>query len=544
MALPDFTRVLATYDNVNAPLQRWLPAERVSELGKLLHSRAARVRAQIMVYGLYNAGKSTLLNALMGRAEAPMADHPETSVVAEYPWQGYVLLDTPGIDAPITHEQVATQQLQDSEVVLFVVAAGGTIDEATTWERLVKIVGSGRRVMLVVNNKAGVQHDSRDFFSINDNLRKYLQNAALPYGIDDILEQVPIHWVNAKAALRGRVESKEPLVEFSGILELEQALSDFLASSDRGVMFKTCHKDLQEAIELALMRLHQAGGNEQAQALDKARLQIDSERDRLQSVLRHHLDSRCVRAKSSVVALINDAHRQPAEQAEQAMEDGASKVIAALTADMMTALNNELPATQRKLEDIGQTLADSAFGAAHACVNGVNGVNREGNGSDDSGLSPALKDAMRKMPMGDLKTMTEQGVKKALELGKELLPTLFKGIGKKTMERWAAMAGRWAGPLLQAGIAIYGIYKAISSEKAEKAALDRQTKAVEDAASTFVEDLRQAYLNQIALVIGEVFKPIDEWMVTQRALLVQSGQEQTRDQHLFEEALLALRQAY
>lgn len=541
MALPDFTRVLATYDNVNAPLQRWLPAERVSELGKLLHSRAARVRAQIMVYGLYNAGKSTLLNALMGRAEAPMADHPETSVVAEYPWQGYVLLDTPGIDAPITHEQVATQQLQDSEVVLFVVAAGGTIDEATTWERLVKIVGSGRRVMLVVNNKAGVQHDSRDFFSINDNLRKYLQNAALPYGIDDILEQVPIHWVNAKAALRGRVESKEPLVEFSGILELEQALSDFLASSDRGVMFKTCHKDLQEAIELALMRLHQAGGNEHAQALDKARLQIDSERDRLQSVLRHHLDSRCVRAKSSVVALINDAHRQPAEQAEQAMEDGASKVIAALTADMMTALNNELPATQRKLEDIGQTLADSAFGAAHACVNGVN---REGNGSDDSGLSPALKDAMRKMPMGDLKTMTEQGVKKALELGKELLPTLFKGIGKKTMERWAAMAGRWAGPLLQAGIAIYGIYKAISSEKAEKAALDRQTKAVEDAASTFVEDLRQAYLNQIALVIGEVFKPIDEWMVTQRALLVQSGQEQTRDQHLFEEALLALRQAY
>lgn len=174
----------------------------------------------------------------------------------------------------------------------------------------------------------------------------------------------------------------------------------------------------------------------------------------------------------------------------------------------------------------------------------MNGVNREGNGSDDSGLSPALKDAMRKMPMGDLKTMTEQGVKKALELGKELLPTLFKGIGKKTMERWAAMAGRWAGPLLQAGMAIYGIYKAISSEKAEKAALDRQTKAVEDAASTFVEDLRQAYLNQIALVIGEVFKPIDEWMVTQRALLVQSGQEQTRDQHLFEEALLALRQAY
>jgi hypothetical protein len=28
------------------------------------------------------------------------------------------------------------------------------------------------------------------------------------------------------------------------------------------------------------------------QALDKARMQIDSERDRLQNVLRHHLDNR------------------------------------------------------------------------------------------------------------------------------------------------------------------------------------------------------------------------------------------------------------
>ena len=52
MALPDFTRVLATYDTVTAPLQRWLPAERVSELGNQLHSRAARLRPQIMVYGL------------------------------------------------------------------------------------------------------------------------------------------------------------------------------------------------------------------------------------------------------------------------------------------------------------------------------------------------------------------------------------------------------------------------------------------------------------------------------------------------------------
>lgn len=541
MALPDFTRVLDTYEQVSAPLSRWLPAERCGELGHRLQGKSERLRPQIMVFGLYNAGKSTLLNALMGRAEAPMADRPETAKVAQYPWQGYVLLDTPGIDAPIEHEEVATQQLRDSEVVLFVVAAGGTTDEAATWERLVKVLVSGRRVMLIVNNKAAVQRDSRDFVGINDNLRQHLQQAAQAHGLSDVLDRVPILWVNAKAALRGRLENKDALVEFSGILELEQALGEFLASSDSGVVFETCRKELQDAIELAQLRLHQATGDIQSEALAKARSQVDSERARLEGVLQHHLNSRCQRARSKVVALINEAHLQPAGQGEQAMEKGAEEVIKALTADMMSTLDTELPKTQRKLEDIGQALAESAFGAASASVGGVP---RDGSDTDgDSGLSPALKDAMRKVPLGDLKTLTEQGVKKALELGKELLPNLFKGIGKKTMERWAAMAGRWAGPLLQAGVAIYGIYKAFSTEKAEKAALERQAKAVEDAASAFVDDLRQAYLTQIALVTEEVFKPIDDWMAAQRSQLAQSRQEQTQDQQLFEQALLALRHA-
>lgn len=539
MALPDFTRVLDTYKHVAAPLNRWLPAERSSELGNRLQDKATRLRPQIMVFGLYNAGKSTLLNALMGRAEAPMADRPETSVVAQYPWQGYILLDTPGIDAPIEHEDIATKQLEDSEVVLFVVAAGGTTDEAATWERLVRILVSGRRVMLIVNNKAGIQRDSRDFIGINDNLRQHLQHAAQAYNLTDILDQVPIHWVNAKAALRGRLENKEALVELSGILELEQALGEFLANSDTGIIFETCRKELQEAIESAQLRLHQASGDAQSEALAKARSQVDSERIRLESILQHHLDSRCQRAKSKVISLINEAHLQPAGQGEQAMEAGASEVIEALTGDMMTALMAELPKTQRKLEDIGQALAESAFDAANASFNGV--PRDSSDGSDTDGLSPALKEAMRKVPLGDLKTLTEQGVKKALELGKELLPTLFKGIGKKTMERWASMAGRWAGPLAQAGMAIYGIYQAFRTEKAEKAALERQVKAVEDAANTFIDDLRQAYLAQISLVIEEVFKPIDDWMAAQRSLIAQSQQEQTQDQQLFEQALLTLR---
>ena len=48
---------------------------------------------RIMLYGVYNAGKSTLLNALLGREEASVADKPETYKLTAYSWNGYELLD-------------------------------------------------------------------------------------------------------------------------------------------------------------------------------------------------------------------------------------------------------------------------------------------------------------------------------------------------------------------------------------------------------------------------------------------------------------------
>ena len=54
--------------------------------------------ASIMVYGVYNAGKSTLINALIGQNIAPAGDIPLTDRVDEYRWGQYAILDTPGVD--------------------------------------------------------------------------------------------------------------------------------------------------------------------------------------------------------------------------------------------------------------------------------------------------------------------------------------------------------------------------------------------------------------------------------------------------------------
>lgn len=538
MALPDFARVIDTYERVSAPLGRWLSEKQRDELGNRLYGKAQQLHPRIMIYGNYNAGKSTLLNALIGRADAKMADRPETAEVTEYQWQSYTLLDTPGIDAPIEHEEVAENQLQNSEVVLFVVAAGGATDEAKTWERLVSIIAADRQVMLIVNNKSGIKVGDLDYIGINDSLRSHLQHAANERGIEDILDRVTVQWVNAKSALKGRLEDKAALVVASGLVELEEALSDFLQQSDTGTIFTACRKDLIVAIEQAHLHLVQAGSNRQAEALSKAKLQIENERTRLTVSLNDHLDRDCQKSKQAIVNLITEvAEGQIRGNTNQAMEEGAAGVVQTLGDSLMLTLQIELPKTQQSLSEIGEKLAESTLSYANASLN----TSLDPSDDDDSVLSPAIKDALRKVPMGNVKDMTELGVKAALELGKEFLPKLFKGIGPKTMGRWASTAGRWAGPLVQVGVALYDIYQAIRVENAEKAAQARRTKAIDDSASSFVHDLRQAYQLQITLVVEQVFKPMDEWIYAQSQTLVQQDKVAESDRILLEQALVELR---
>ena len=72
------------------------------ELKKSIENR----KLQIMLYGAYNAGKSSLINALLGRDAAVVNDIPTTDKIDKYDWNGFYLLDTPGVNAPITHEEV------------------------------------------------------------------------------------------------------------------------------------------------------------------------------------------------------------------------------------------------------------------------------------------------------------------------------------------------------------------------------------------------------------------------------------------------------
>lgn len=65
MNLPDYQHVFDVYHHCQETLEVGLPAGEAALLGKRLMTKSEQLQPVIMVYGVYNAGKSTLLNALM-----------------------------------------------------------------------------------------------------------------------------------------------------------------------------------------------------------------------------------------------------------------------------------------------------------------------------------------------------------------------------------------------------------------------------------------------------------------------------------------------
>ena len=112
-------------------------------------------RPRVIVYGKYNSGKSTLINALIsqrGEEVTATADSPKTAVSKAFEYRSADLLDTPGILAPKDHEQVAKDTLLNAELILFVVSTQGAFDEAKVVSELHQIIDSGRPVLIILND--------------------------------------------------------------------------------------------------------------------------------------------------------------------------------------------------------------------------------------------------------------------------------------------------------------------------------------------------------------------------------------------------------
>jgi tRNA U34 5-carboxymethylaminomethyl modifying GTPase MnmE/TrmE len=491
MSLPNFNIIHSAFDISKSVLSKWTPTAKFELLDETIRSKSESMTPRIMVYGIYNAGKSTLLNALMGRSAAAMSDRPETTKVTPYAWNGFTLYDTPGIDAPKKDEAVAREQIERCDVVLFVVSTKGTTEEQAVWDEILKLVGNKRQVVLIVNNRSGFEINSVEQIQINEKILRNLQVASKKIHSNDKWNEIKVMWIDAKTALRGREENKQTLVEASGIVELENGLTDFLNSCDANTVFESCKADLIKNINDAETAISQKSNSEQATQLDALKMTASNEQSRLKLVLNEALEAILLDAKNSMSSMVTG-------------KEDISNAVNIVNSQIFDSFNKVFTSEYEKTKHILNVInTDIELERINVAAT-VSHDDTDQMVSENASATMLAQEGLQKIITNN--PLVEKGALAVLEKGKDILPVLFKGIGAKTMAKYAGVFSKALGPIVSLGFAVFELWRSGKADEEQKRQFEIMAHQLNQAILQCISDFRNGYKKSVDSMITNIFK--------------------------------------
>ncbi len=532
------SEAFTAFDAVEGICNKYNPAG-LAAVQKLVAQKRASPEASIMIYGVYNAGKSTLINALLGAERASMADKPETYCVDSYGWREFEILDTPGIDAPINHEEVTREQLHQADVVIFVVNPLGVVEEAKTLSTLMDLVASRKKIALVLNCKNRLE--PLDAERIKDELRQRLQSMALEKGMHSVLQAIPILEVNAKSALKAKLEGKEKLLESSGLPVLERELYKFLSAIQPQELTAAFIGRLNAFIDDTLTLLDQQGDSVAMAQIDQFYAELAQREVSLRTCLRALAEAKSTYIEQRIYSAIATAPESAQERVEGLIHTANSEIFAELEAELRrlateaSFLLDGILENIRVVDDVRVPVAELAIAHGNTAL--------VAPGQDSPIDFGALENGVRQM--GAL--LKPEHVVSALKVGKDLLPTLFKGVGPVTMNKIGAqVVGKFMpaiGIAIQVGQICYSFFAKDPEEKRieEEARLraqeeERRDQMIRGLSEEIAWGFKSSIISQLEKNISSNFAEVNSKLREIRSGFSSALQERSEDRAALVEA--------
>ncbi|CAA6819789.1 MAG: Unknown protein [uncultured Thiotrichaceae bacterium] len=207
---------------------------------------------KVAVFGKYNHGKSTLLNAVVGYEHFSVADKRETIVVSEIDHDGVTWIDTPGLDADTAGDDdrlAIDAVLQKADILCFVHnVKSGELDksEMNYFQKLISIENGDPTTFLLVLTQV-------DQVSPDDMERVKAK----------VIEQVPdvnVICVSATRYTRGLAESNPAFVNVSGMPLLFKKLDSM--KENTGYLRKKEAQKIIKQLRLELKKINSDKDNE------------------------------------------------------------------------------------------------------------------------------------------------------------------------------------------------------------------------------------------------------------------------------------------
>ena len=233
---------------------------------KFLQEEASGLR--IAVFGKYNHGKSTLLNALIGKEIFKTADKRETIKNAEYTHNDVIWVDTPGLDADVhgKDDKEAMKGAFEIADILYLVHSvkAGELDkyEMKVYRELMKQDKNySKKMFLILTQIDQLQTEQLD--QVKKQIKKQLP-------------ELTMVCISAQRYSRGINESKPKFVELSAMDSLLTLVSGHL--SQLNILRKQECKRLVSKIRIELNEWSEFLQKE----LDKAKFESENQQKQFQ----------------------------------------------------------------------------------------------------------------------------------------------------------------------------------------------------------------------------------------------------------------------
>ncbi|MFM0307771.1 50S ribosome-binding GTPase [Paraburkholderia sp. RL17-383-BIF-A] len=447
--------------------------------------RIEEQKIHVMLFGAYNAGKSTLINALVGREVAKAGDVPTTDAVDFHEWDGHMLLDTPGVNAPIEHEKISHEQLQRADLIVFVLRQEDQ-DASDIMNRIFDLLEQKRPLFIVLNYEDG---DPARIEAIQARFTHTLLTYAERRGFDKAsLATVPTILMNIKSACRARLENKPALLEHSRfdvfILRFREWLVQY--NSEKQLL-----QQIYTGVERSLLEPVTASIDREAQSRGEMQ-EVDAQIDHITREYRLLTNAASSKIRTELMQRrpnIGDAIAQGGSSDMVLAE--LTKVGEAVSESLRIWLEAELK--QNVKGRIGAALAAEGLGLPP--------------GSDAGGSEFGNK--MLDAALDGMKGVNKEHVKTLLEYGRKLKIPGLKGRWTKTLGSWAEKAA----PVIQVAAVLAEVaFDYYGEERDVKVTRDRTLQRgqwIEEACSQLYSGLMQSVTDLIEHVQSEHLRPVE-----------------------------------
>lgn len=230
----------------------------------------SKTSPQLAFYGIYNAGKSSIINAVFGEDIAAVGDIPTTSEIQEINWNNFKIVDTPGINAVNEHSMITEKEIKKSDVVLFVVA-DQNIEERSFYDALVRVLKSSAQVLIVLNQKDASYslNNSEEIITLKNRIVELIRTACKKANLDtEILYNKNFHGIISVNANSARVSQKaigetaEKLYLESNFEELIAKMQSVLDSSNGVRILCPAVDKTLETLEICAQKLRETVSSE------------------------------------------------------------------------------------------------------------------------------------------------------------------------------------------------------------------------------------------------------------------------------------------